>query len=862
LTRKEFTDRAWNYVLRRGKVRRVTLRLNRMSEDLLLLGPNDLNAQLVRKLELGKGLDQILVDHVRAAYAKYQRINTRAVLQRVYDSESTKTAGAIAFGTFLSLDGLQEAAYGYFTEAGIELSKKTATFEYFDAYLYVNPKQAKKEIDDLLANPSKNSNSFNLQVIRAAIKYQYISDIRTWVARLAEDAKTTKSLNEAEMFELNWWVKMLADDGSSASSSADTINFAVMDYNMLDNERTSSNRGDYVQTLAALSNLLRFQNIDFVGGSKLANYLKTLQPRIHADRKITGRAPVKVQPIEMHRDFSSGKVYPKNTWLISNGWFMHRAYKGEVDFPYPENVNPIMISFHIQDAGVLNAEVAAHLKKLGPIGCRDWTTVYRLRDYGVPAFFSGCVTTTVGQVLPKARFAGKIPKLAVVEAGTKWLKLKYLFMWKWWYIQIGDYVRDFSLVEGLEDARKMLSKYAGYGKVITKRLHCYLPARSMGLPVEFVPSKRSDVRFEGLLDLNEADFKKIRSGLEHKLEVILGHILDGKSYAEVMQIWAELVAPDVAFAEQYCTNLEPIGESAIDLPETYKKFKSHVVALGGNKFGDRAVDLAFACDQNLQNELAVVLASVVRNTKREINAHILTRGLKDDYFQKIHKLFPSVNFYFHDFSDVSYGANVNLMKHITVSTLDRLFLPRVLDDLEKVLYLDVDILVRADVGELYDTKLGDKVFAGKKSELDGWENLIDVITRVSLSLPPKKAWALRRRAHATGQLTADTYNAGILLMNLKKMREEDFIEKNLYLVEELKLNDQDVMNFYSAGRALNLDSDWNYVPTQDYSKNPKIVHWAGPAKPWKPEFALYKDEFQAIAKELAKDLATESKAAK
>ena len=87
-------------------------------------------------------------------------------------------------------------------------------------------------------------------------------------------------------------------------------------------------------------------------------------------------------------------------------------------------------------------------------------------------------------------------------------------------------------------------------------------------------------------------------------------------------------------------------------------------------------------------------------------------------------------------------------------------------------------------------------------------------------------------------------------MNLKKMREEQFIENNLYLVEELRLNDQDVMNFYSAGRALNLDGDWNYVPTQDYSKNPKIVHWAGPAKPWKPAFALYKDEFQAIAKEL------------
>lgn len=850
MTPQEFTERAWKYILKRGKVRRVTLRINKWSEGLLLMGPNDLNAQLVRQLELGKTLDAVLVDHVRAAYAKNQRINTRALLQRVYDSEGTRIAGAVAFGTFLSLDGLQDAAYGYFKEAGADLSKKTATYEYFDAFLSVKPKAAIAEIDAVLSNPDQYSNSYRLQVIRAAIKHQHTADIRQWVGELAASEKQSKSLEEAQTFELNWWVKMLADDGSQAKNLPKTINFAVMDYNMLDWDRSSSNRGDYVQTLAALSNLLRFQNIDFVGGSKLANYLKTLQPRIHKNRRIEGLAAVKVQPVEMHRDFSSGRSYPKNTWLISNGWFMHRAYKGAVDFPYPENVNPIMISFHIQDAGVLNKEVAAQLKKLGPIGCRDWTTVYRLRDYGVPAFFSGCVTTTVGQVLPKAHFAGKIPKLAVVEAGTKWLKLKYLFMWKWWYIQIGDYVRDFTLVEGLEDARGMLAKYASYGKVITKRLHCYLPARSMGLPVEFVPSKRSDVRFEGLLDLNEADFNKIRSGLEHKLEVILGHILSGKSYPEVMKLWAELVAPDVAYAEQYCSNLEPIGESAIDLPETYKKFKSHVVELGKNKFGPKAINVAFACDQNLQDELAVVIASMERNTKRQINAHILTRGLKDDYFKKIHKLFPKINFFFHDFSDISYGKNVNLMKHITVSTFDRLFLPRVLDKLDKVLYLDVDILVRGDVGKLYDIKLGQNVFAGKKSELDGWENLIDVITRVSLLLPPKKAWALRRRAHATGKMTADTYNAGILLLNLKKMREEEFIENNLYLVEELRLNDQDVMNFYSADRSLNLDADWNYVPTQDYSKNPKIVHWAGPAKPWKPAFALYKDEFQAIAKEL------------
>jgi lipopolysaccharide biosynthesis glycosyltransferase len=87
-------------------------------------------------------------------------------------------------------------------------------------------------------------------------------------------------------------------------------------------------------------------------------------------------------------------------------------------------------------------------------------------------------------------------------------------------------------------------------------------------------------------------------------------------------------------------------------------------------------------------------------------------------------------------------------------------------------------------------------------------------------------------------------------MNLDRMRKDEFIENHLYLVEKLHLNDQDVMNFYSKGKALQIGDEWNYVPTQDYAKDPKIVHFAGPIKPWKPQNSLYKSEFQAIAREL------------
>jgi lipopolysaccharide biosynthesis glycosyltransferase len=811
--------------------------------------PKALDKKLTDALTKGRPLEDALIAHIRVGYEPKNRINTRAMLQTLVESPATKTLGSLGFGTFLALDGLYDSAMGYFKDAGLELAKQKAPFEYFDTLLTINKRKGMAEAREILDNPtSGRSSAYKTALIRALIKHHEFEGLRRYVEGvvLAEGARPT--LGEKAQLELKWWHKLLQDDGSQVKPIKGAINFAVMDYNMLDYTKTSSNRGDYVQTLAAISNLLRHQNVEFVGGSALAKYLDKIQKFVNPERRTgEGSKKVKVQPVELNRDFASGRQYPENTWLISNGWFMHRPYKGEVDFPYPANINPIMVSFHIQDPDVLTAKTVEELKKIGPIGCRDWTTVYRLRDYGVPAFFSGCVTTTVGQVLPKAKFGGKIPRLAVVEAKVP---SKYLLWWKKRFIQIGDHVRDFTLVEGIEDARQMLAEYHNYGHVITKRLHCYLPARSMGLPVTFTPGKRSDVRFEGLLDLNETDFNKIRHGLEYKLEVITTAILAGKSRDEVMAIWRELVAPDLKAAEVYCTKLEPIGKPEIDLAKVYGKFDSHVMHVGNNKFGKKQVHLAFAVDQNLKEELAVVLASVVRNTDRQINAHVLTRGLGEEYWARLHKLFPQVNFHFHDFSYIDYGSSVNLMSHITVSTFDRLFLPRVLKDVAKVLYLDVDILVRGDVGELYDLNVKDHVFAGKKSRLDGWSNLVHVITRVSLRLPAQQAWALRRRAHETGKLSADTYNAGVLLMNLNRMRKDEFIENHLYLVEKLHLNDQDVMNFYSKGKALRIGDEWNFVPTQDYAKDPKIVHFAGPVKPWKPQNSLYKSEFQAIVREL------------
>jgi lipopolysaccharide biosynthesis glycosyltransferase len=168
-----------------------------------------------------------------------------------------------------------------------------------------------------------------------------------------------------------------------------------------------------------------------------------------------------------------------------------------------------------------------------------------------------------------------------------------------------------------------------------------------------------------------------------------------------------------------------------------------------------------------------------------------------------------------------------------------------LKSLDKVLYLDIDILIQGDVGELYDLNLGSNVFAGKRTKLKIWANMIRPITRATLHFTPEKAWDIRKRLHDKADLTSRTFNAGILLLNLEIMRAENFTAEHMYLVEQCRMNDQDVFNIYSRDRVLEIDPQWNHVPSQDFNASPKIIHWAGPTKPWDPGYVLLKTRFEA-----------------
>jgi lipopolysaccharide biosynthesis glycosyltransferase len=798
--------------------------------------------QVIGPVASGLSLEEAVCAYARNVKTPEDRLMARAFVQSLYDNSSQKDIGALGFGTMLTGFGLNESAFHYFQEAGEEKSIAYAPFEYFESVFFVDLDKGLKQLKNYLKdNRLSLSGTTKLALLKVLAKYSQVDFLRVENDLLFSDKSALAELSDEDRDLVSWFDTQLNHNEPEVKSLPETINIAVMDYKLLDKSRTSRNRGDYVQTLAALSNLLRFQNIDYVGDTKLSNYLNSLKKQIQPGRQITSHA-ARVQPVAIDRDFSSGRDYPENTWLISNGWFMHRNFKGPVDFPYPKNVLPLMISFHIQDPDVLTAEVVEELKRIEPIGCRDWTTLYRLRDFGIKAFFSGCVTTTVGQVLPPATGTNK-RKLAQVE--TKIDERKYLGWQVDQFVQVGEQVRAFDLVEGIEDARSMLAEYVDYREVATSRLHCYLPARSMGLPVDFKPKNLSDVRFEGLINLDDAAFNKIRNGIEDKLETTLKAILEGKGEKEVRKLWADICQSEVDFAESYAKTYSAVTPSNIDVAKVVAALDASKIKVGNNPRGNNVVETALALDQNLEEMIPVVLQSLVEHTDREVNAHVMTRGLGKSFRDKIGKLFPQINFTFYNFDEVNYGNDIALLSHISVSTMDRLFLPEMLKDLEKVLYLDIDILIQSDIGDLYDLELGTNVFAGKRSKLKTWANMIRPITRATLHFSPDKAWDIRKRLHDKADLTSRTFNAGILVLNLAIMRAENFTAEHMYLVEQCRMNDQDVFNIYSRDRVLEIDSAWNHVPSQDFNSKPKIIHWAGPAKPWKPEYVLLKPLFEA-----------------
>ena len=258
----------------------------------------------------------------------------------------------------------------------------------------------------------------------------------------------------------------------------------------------------------------------------------------------------------------------------------------------------------------------------------------------------------------------------------------------------------------------------------------------------------------------------------------------------------------------------------------------------------KVIPIFFAVDDGYIPFLAVTLQSLIENASKDYyyEMKILYTNISEENKEKILKYesenvkieFVDLNYYLEELQEKLYTRD-----YYTKTTYYRLMIPNLYPQYDKILYLDSDITVLGDVSELYNTDLE--------------ENLVGAVPDGSVRAIKEFSDYVER---VVGMADYKNYfNAGILLMNLKEMREFDFQTKFLYLLENMKFSvaqDQDYLNRICKGRTKILDAGWDVMPlptdTPMQENDIKIIHYNLIYKPWHFDNVLYQEYFWRYAK--------------
>jgi lipopolysaccharide biosynthesis glycosyltransferase len=400
-----------------------------------------------------------------------------------------------------------------------------------------------------------------------------------------------------------------------------------------------------------------------------------------------------------------------------------------------------------------------------------------------------------------------------------------------------------------------LTDYRNRNRVITSRLQTYLAARAVGTDVRFQPANPTERRLDGLHPMDDAAFTAVQRRLSERLADVLGLILSGAAEDAVYARWRELWADDVEEAKAQRADVPAMPRSAFDVAEacaTIRNASTTVERTAAAPAGSE-INVELSLDGNYRHQLEVVLDSIVEHASRPVRAFVLCRDHTPADYDRLAALFPTVSFVWLPTDGVDYGPISGLLGYTTVATMDRLLLPDLLPEVSRIVHHDLDALCLVDLAGLFDTELGDAPLAGRESPLPGLSSGFQMFMNRAeqFTKRPELGHELLRRTHGRHSFDFSILNAGIMLLNLDRMRADDFGRNFVPFVERFGMNDQAVLNVYAGGSRVEVAPGWNWRPWLEYLPEPKIAHWAGQYKPWSEPWVFGKPLWQAAEARLA-----------
>lgn len=251
------------------------------------------------------------------------------------------------------------------------------------------------------------------------------------------------------------------------------------------------------------------------------------------------------------------------------------------------------------------------------------------------------------------------------------------------------------------------------------------------------------------------------------------------------------------------------------------------------------ISLLVTLDQKYIPQFKVLLTSIFVNHPRQgFDIYLLHSRIPKDILERLSRELTC-----YDFKLIPIRADENTFntakvtdrypKEMYYRLLAAQWLPVHLD---KILYLDPDILVINPLYELWNTNIDNYLFAAASHT--GKTEVANNVNKIRLGT------------------NTNYYNSGVLLINLNLAREQIFSEDVFRFVEEnsmeLLLPDQDVLNALYGSKILSIvDSKWNY-DARNYSnyllrsggkenlawvmENTVVLHFCGRDKPWKKNY--------------------------
>ena len=258
-------------------------------------------------------------------------------------------------------------------------------------------------------------------------------------------------------------------------------------------------------------------------------------------------------------------------------------------------------------------------------------------------------------------------------------------------------------------------------------------------------------------------------------------------------------------------------------------------------FNEKAIPIFYACDDSFVKYMIVSIKSLIDNAdkSKQYNVFILHDNISKEMQKETFKLSNS-------FVNIKFVNVLRPLKRIrkelplrdyySKTTYYRMFIANMFPEYDKVIYIDSDTIVNADVANLYAIDLGDKYVGACHEQAmvqtEVYGNYVEQVMGIDRN---------------------NYFNAGLLLINCNAFRKFKVLHQFIKLLGEYNFvvtQDEDYLNVICHNKVFWLDSGWNVEVYGDISveeKDIKIIHYIMVAKPWHFDDCRLKEYFWKYA---------------